>query len=161
MTRYILILFSFCFSELLDSVVKMGIFVQIVLIAAYMGYGLLHSLNDRKQSNLPNPEIPLNPTLTDRIASFVFQRDAIVLPFDFYCDMLIKCSHLQGLVWLKPVFVVSDDCSLAYFKSSKCTEMFYYSSAFGVRKHSPKPRAHWLWINFPLQMISKLDESWD
>ena len=111
-------LFSFCFSELLDSVVKMGIFEQMILIVAYMGYGSLHSLNDRNQSNLPNLEIPLNPTLTDRIAALIFQRDLIVLPFDFYCDRLIKSSHLQGLVWLKTVFFVSDDCSLAYFKSS-------------------------------------------
>jgi hypothetical protein len=49
----------------------MGIFVQMVLIAAYMGYGSLHSLNDQKQSHLPDPEILLNPTLSDGIAAVV------------------------------------------------------------------------------------------
>ena len=101
----------------------MGVFVQMVLIAAYMGYGLLFLIIQTVQSHLPNPEIPLDSTLTDVISAFIFQRDPIVLPFDSYCDMFITNFHLQGLVWLKTVFVVSDDCSLDYLKSSKCREI--------------------------------------
>ena len=67
---------------MLDSTVKMCIFVQMVLNAAYMGYGSWHILNYQKLSNILTQEISLNPTLTDGIAIFIFQRDPIVLPFD-------------------------------------------------------------------------------